>query len=121
VRPDLKLVGTGGVARSESYELVGPLAEATLAGLNLAMVFLGVDGISSSGLTTHHEIEAHTDRSLIVRARRVVVVADSSKVGKVAFARICGLDCVSDLITDAAADPALLAPVADAGVEITLV
>src|ERR671925_645507 len=100
VRPNLKLVVTGGVARSESYELVGPLAEATLAGLNLAMVFLGVDGISSSaGLTTHHEIEAHTDRSLIVRARRVVVVADSSKVGKVAFARICGLDCVHDLIT----------------------
>jgi DeoR family transcriptional regulator of aga operon len=49
------------------------------------------------------------------------VVADSSKVGKVAFARICGLDCVHDLITDAAADPALLAPVAEAGVEITLV
>jgi DeoR family transcriptional regulator of aga operon len=122
VRPNLKLVVTGGVARSESYELVGPLAEATLAGLNLAMVFLGVDGISSfSGLTTHHEVEAHTDRSLIVRARRVVVVAGSSKVGKVAFARICGLDCVSDLITDAAADPALLAPVAEAGVEITLV
>ncbi len=46
VRPNLKLVVTGGVARSESYELVGPLAEASLHGLNLDMVFLAVDGIS---------------------------------------------------------------------------
>ena len=40
VRPNLKLVVTGGVARSESYELVGPIAEASLEGLNLDMVFL---------------------------------------------------------------------------------
>ena len=46
VRPNLKLVVTGGVARPESYELVGPIAEASLEGLNLDMVFLAVDGIS---------------------------------------------------------------------------
>ena len=38
VRPNLKLVVTGGVARPESYELVGPIAEASLEGLNLDMV-----------------------------------------------------------------------------------
>ena len=38
VRPNLKLVVTGGVARAESYELVGPLAESALAGLNLDLV-----------------------------------------------------------------------------------
>ena len=32
VRPNLKLVVTGGVARPESYELVGPIAEASLRG-----------------------------------------------------------------------------------------
>ena len=30
LRPNLKLIVTGGTARSESYELVGPLAECTL-------------------------------------------------------------------------------------------
>src|ERR671915_407615 len=54
VRPNLKLVVTGGVARSESYELVGPLADATLDGLNLDVVFVGVDGASRAGMTTHH-------------------------------------------------------------------
>ena len=101
MRPNLKLVVTGGVARPESYELVGPLAEATLSGLYLDIVLVGVDGIAArAGLTTHHEVEAHTNRALIARARRVVVVADSSKIGQVAFARICGLDPVDELITD---------------------
>src|SRR5437762_2056441 len=65
VRPNLKLVVTGGVARAESYELVGPIAEASLDGINLDVVFLGADGISAeAGLTTHHEVEAHTNRAL---------------------------------------------------------
>ena len=64
VRPNLKLVVTGGVARPESYELIGPLAEASLTGLNLDLAIVGVDGISrSEGLTTHHEAEAHTNRA----------------------------------------------------------
>ncbi len=48
-----------------------------------------------AGCTTHHEVEAHTNFALIERARRVVVVADGSKVGQVAFARICAVDRVS--------------------------
>src|SRR5665811_527256 len=76
VRPNLKLVVTGGVARPESYELVGPIAEASLEGLNLDMVFLAVDGISpEAGLTTHHEIEAGTNHALLQRARHVTVVS----------------------------------------------
>lgn len=122
IRPNLKLVITGGVARSESYELVGPLAEASLAELNLDVVFLGVDGISpEAGLTTHHDIEAHTNLALIDRARLVVAVADSSKIGKVAFARICPVDRVHELITDVDADLSVLAALREAGVRITSV
>jgi DeoR family transcriptional regulator, aga operon transcriptional repressor len=122
IRPNLKLVVTGGYARPESYELVGPLAEQALAGLNLDVVFLGTDGISTdAGLTTHHEVEAHTDRALIERARRVVVVADSSKIGSVAFAQICPIDRVHALITDAGVDGRLAKRLREAGVEVTAV
>jgi DeoR family transcriptional regulator of aga operon len=115
-------VVTGGVARPESYELVGPLAEASLGALNLDVVLIGVDGISAdSGLTTHHEVEAHTNRALISRARRVIVIADSSKVGQVAFARICELAAVDEVITDRGADPREVTALRDCGVEITLV
>jgi DeoR family transcriptional regulator of aga operon len=121
IRRNLKLVVTGGWARSESYELVGPFAEATLSGLNLDIAFMGVDGISvGAGLTTHHEAEAHTNLSLLERARRVVVVADGSKVGRVAFARICPIGSVGELITDESADPAALGAIREADVEVTI-
>jgi DeoR family transcriptional regulator, aga operon transcriptional repressor len=122
VRPNLKLVVTGGVARAESYELVGPFAESALGALNLDVAIIGVDGISvDAGLTTHHEVEAHTNRAMILRAHSVIVVADSSKVGQVAFARICGLDRVDELISDVGADPEAVSAIRDAGVEVTLV
>ena len=122
IRPNLKLVVTGGYARPESYELVGPLAEQALAGLNLDVVFLGVDGISpTAGITTHHEVEAHTNLALIERARHVVVVTDSSKIGLVAFAQICPIDRVHEVITDAEADRDLLAQLREAGVDVVTV
>jgi DeoR family transcriptional regulator of aga operon len=36
-------------------------------------------------MTTHDEIEAHTDRRMVERARKVVVVCDSSKIGRAAL------------------------------------
>lgn len=120
VRSNLKLLVPGGVARPESYELVGPIAEAGLDGLNLDLVFLGVDGISvKTGCTTHHEVEAYTNRALIERANRVVVVADSSKLGRVAFARICTVAEVDELITDRGADPLQVGVLEDAGLTVS--
>jgi DeoR family transcriptional regulator of aga operon len=122
VRPGIKLITTGGVARSQSYELSGPIAEASLTGLNLNLAFIGVDGIDAqAGCTTHHEVEAHTNAVMIGCARRVVVVADSSKIGKVAFARICEVSEISELITDAGADPEAVRALTDAGVRVTVV
>jgi DeoR family transcriptional regulator, aga operon transcriptional repressor len=119
VRANLKLLVLGGVARPESYELVGPIAEATLVGLNLDLVFLGVDGIAAeSGCTTHHEVEAFTNRVLMQRAQRVVVVADSSKLGKIAFARICAIDEIDSLITDSDASPGAIARLEAAGLKV---
>ena len=93
VRPDLKLIVTGGVARSASYELVGTLADATLRGLNVDVAFVGVDGVDAErGLTTQNEVEAATNRALMARAKRTVVVADATKLGRVALAQIAGLD-----------------------------
>jgi DeoR family transcriptional regulator of aga operon len=122
VRPNLKLVVTGGQARSQSYELIGPLAEPTLAGLNLDIAFLGVDGISAgAGLTTHNEVEAKTNRLLLKRARNVIVVADSSKVGRVAFAQICRTKEADELITDSGADESLVAELMVEGLSVTVV
>jgi DeoR family transcriptional regulator of aga operon len=121
VRPNLKLVVTGGVARPESYELVGPLAEATLEGLNLDVVFLGVDGVTTTSVTTHHEVEAQTDRRLIERAQRVIVVCDASKIGRAAFAEICPLKQVDEIVTSADISPLTASELREAGVKLTAV
>ncbi|HEY1716235.1 MAG TPA: alkaline phosphatase, partial [Solirubrobacteraceae bacterium] len=61
------------------------------------------------------------DRALMARAEQVVVVADSSKLGHVAFARICELTDVDELITDDGADGAAVAAIQEAGVQVTIV
>ncbi len=122
VRPNLKLIVTGGLARSQTSELSGPIAEASLAGLTLDLAFIGVDGVDArAGCTTHEEVEAHTNQVMIRHAQRAVLVADSSKIGKVTFARICPVQDVDELITDRAADPAAVRALTEAGVEVTLV
>ncbi|MEV8094242.1 DeoR/GlpR family DNA-binding transcription regulator [Kitasatospora sp. NPDC085879] len=122
VRPQVKIVVTGGVARPQSYELIGPLAGLLLGELALDVTVLGVDAIDvEHGATAHHEGEAGVNRLLAERARRVVVAADSSKLGRRAFARICGLDAIDTLVTDSAADEELTRAFTEAGVQVIAV
>jgi DeoR family transcriptional regulator, aga operon transcriptional repressor len=51
----------------------------------------------------------------------VVVVTDSSKIGQVAFARICDLESVDEVISDTGADDEEVGRLREAGVEVTLV
>ena len=122
VRPNIKLIVTGGLARSQTYELSGPIAEASLAGLTLDVAFIGVDGVDAkAGCTTHEEVEAHTNQVMIRHAQRAVLVADSSKIGKVTFARICPARDVDELITDRGADPGAVQALSETGMQVTLV
>ena len=106
VRSNIELVVCGGSARSESYELVGPLADLTLANINLDIAVLGVDGVSlTAGFTTHHEVEAHTNRAMLRAAERVIIVADSTKIGRRGFAKIAEIAAASDIVTDSGVSP----------------
>jgi DeoR family transcriptional regulator of aga operon len=119
VRPTVKIVVTGGVARPQSYELIGPLAATVLGELTLDVTVLGVDALDvTAGATAHHEGEASVNRLLAERARRVVVAADSSKLGRRAFARICGLEAIDTLVTDDAVTDELAAAFTEAGVRV---
>jgi DeoR family transcriptional regulator, aga operon transcriptional repressor len=122
VRPHVKLVVTGGVVRPQSYELIGPLATGILRDLMLDVAFLGVDAVDVTlGAAAHNEGEAAINQLMAARARRIVIVADSTKLGQHAFARICPIDRVQTLVTDSAADPSQTIAFADAGIEIVRV
>jgi DeoR family transcriptional regulator of aga operon len=121
VRDHVKIVVTGGVPRRQSYELIGPLVGSTLHDFSLDLAVLGVDGISGKfGATTVHEGEAEASRQIAAVARRVVVVADSTKLGRSTFARICRLDEIDALVTDAPVPAELAADLATAGVEVVV-
>jgi DeoR family transcriptional regulator of aga operon len=117
----LRLVVIGGIVR-QSYELVGPAAEAMLANYHLDIAFIGVDGLTpEEGCTTYDELEAQTDLAFLRRSRRNVVITDSSKIGRVTFARISLLSGVTDVVTDQGAHPEQLAALRDAGLQVTAV
>ncbi|MFJ9808640.1 DeoR/GlpR family DNA-binding transcription regulator [Streptomyces sp. NPDC101158] len=118
-RPETRLVVIGGIGRSASYELVGPAAERMLAHYHLDIAFIGVDGLTASeGCTTHDEMEATTDRAFLRSTARAVVLADSSKVGRVTFADICPLSDIHDLVTDDQLTDEQEAAVTAAGVRV---
>lgn len=118
-RPDIKVVVTGGVIHSRSYELVGPFVEQLLRGVRLDIAFIGVNGMDAvAGATTQDEREAAVNRMMAERARRAVVVTDSSKIGTVAFAAVGGPELFPVLLTDDGADAATLAAFRDAGYEV---
>lgn len=119
VRPHVKLVVTGGVARPQSYELTGPLALPVIEQLTLDIAVIGADAISAdTGASTNNENEAAVNRELAWRARKVVVVADTSKLGRSAFARICPASDIDVLVTGAAADRQAVEELRDAGIDV---
>jgi len=121
VRSNVKIVVTGGVARRQSYELVGALVQKTLSEFALDVVVLGVDGLSGQyGATTVHEGEADVSRYFASVGRRVIVVADSTKIERATFARICPLDRIDVLVTDQQVPDAFAASLAAAGVELVV-
>ncbi|MEV6015049.1 MULTISPECIES: DeoR/GlpR family DNA-binding transcription regulator [unclassified Streptomyces] len=122
VRPQFKIVVTGGVARPQSYELIGPLADGVLKQITLDVAVLGVVAFDAThGAAAHDEAEAAINRLLCERAERVIVAADSSKLGQRAFARICAADSVDTLVTDTAAAPETIQRFEEAGVAVIAV
>ncbi|MFJ3309909.1 DeoR/GlpR family DNA-binding transcription regulator [Streptomyces sp. NPDC086549] len=122
VRPQFKIVVTGGVARPQSYELIGPLADSVLGQITMDVAVLGVVAFDvTHGAAAHDEAEAAINRLLCERAERVIVAADSSKLGRRAFARICAAELVDTLVTDTAAAPDTVLRFEEAGIRVVTV
>ncbi len=96
-----QIILTGGVFRTLSDALVGPLAEKTAADLHSDLLFLGVHGMDlTTGFSTPNVPEASVDRVLMRQTSRLVLVADHFKWGMRALAQIGRMDEVDLLITD---------------------
>jgi DeoR/GlpR family transcriptional regulator of sugar metabolism len=96
-----RLILIGGELRRLSQTMVGPLTRLVLHELHLDKAFMGTIGFSAKeGLTTTDPSEAFTKETVMGQARQVIVLADSSKAGKVSFASAGRWNNVHVLITD---------------------
>ena len=101
MRPQIKTVVTGGVVHPRSYELVGPYSDIVLGQITIDIAFVGVNGIDPQfGATVHDEREAAINMLMARRAEHAVIVTDSSKIGRTAFATLGEPTLFDTLITD---------------------
>ena len=119
VPAEIEVTLTGGTLRRKTQSLVGPITENVLGGLHVDKLFLATNGLDlKKGLTTPNVGEAQSKRAMIESAREVIVVADHSKFGCVTFSRICALDKVHHLITDAGAPADFLKALGKMGIHV---
>ena len=95
-----RLILVGGELRRLSQTVVGPLTRSVLEELHVDRAFMGTMGLSGEGMTTTDAGEAFTKELVMRRAREVVLLTDSSKAGKILFARAGRLEQVHLVITD---------------------
>lgn len=120
--PGVEVMLTGGLLRKQSLSFQGAQAEASLTSYSFDALFLGVDGLDLQfGLSTHHEGEASLNHRMVERARRIVVLTDASKFGRVSLHRIAQLECVDTVITDPGISPEYSEGLLRLGIELIVV
>ena len=78
-------------------------------------------GIAALGVTDYHREESSVKRAALRAADRIVVVADSSKLGRIRLMNIAPLSALSVLVTDGAGDDPTVLAAREAGVEVVCV
>ncbi|MBD9732160.1 DeoR/GlpR transcriptional regulator [Streptomyces sp. H28] len=104
--PGLQLHLVGGRVRHRTRAAVDAWALRAYGEIRADVLFVAANGFSTEhGLTTPDLAEAAVKRAAMAAARRVVLLADSSKHGQEHFARFGDLNDVDLLITDSGLSP----------------
>ena len=119
--PSVSLQLLGGRVRGLTQAAVGEQVLRVLDTLRVDIAFIGTNGISvRHGLSTPDSDEAAVKRAMIASANYVVVVADSSKVGREDFVSFAPLSSVDTLVTDSEISGAYRAQLTEQGVEVVI-
>ena len=116
------LILLGGIFIPEHQATVGPQTIAQLNELTADYAFIGADGISvENGATTANILIAEVDRAMTERARKKVLVIDSSKFDHVGLVPVKPISSFDILITDSGAPAEVIKEIRAAGVEVIIV
>lgn len=120
--PNIEIIQLGGSMRKNSVSVIGHYAENILNSLSCNKLFLGVDGIDLDyGLTTSDMSEARINQQMIDASQKIIVLTDSSKFGKRGFCKICDVDRIDHIITDADAPAHIIEMLRERDIDVTLV
>ena len=117
----IDIIQLGGDVRKSSGSVVGPFSETILKQFSCNKLFLGVDGIDFDfGLSTSNAMEAHLNLLMINSADKVYILADSTKINKRGFGKICEIHKMDALITDSGISAKDFATLSDMGIEVII-
>ncbi len=120
--PGITLVVVGGLLRRSELSLVGPLADQAVRDLRADKVIMGIHALHPDfGLTNDTLLETQTDRAILHCAPQVIIVADHTKLGRVAPSLVAPVTEMHVLVTDRAAPNDVLEALRNRGVRITQV
>ena len=113
---------TGGLVRPGELSLIGFEAEQSFARYNCDTFIMGIAGFDSDrGVTDYHRDESEVKHAALKVSDRVIVVADTSKLGRVQLVNIAETSQIDVLVTDADASNADVAACRALGVDVICV
>jgi DeoR family transcriptional regulator of aga operon len=115
------LIVTGGTLRKRHYTLGGTATADMLGGLHVDITFLGVHALDEMGASETNLEVARIKALMVQAARRVIVLADHTKLGWRAFAPIVPLKYLHDLVTDREADQTTISRLREHGISVHMV
>jgi DeoR family transcriptional regulator of aga operon len=119
--PRFTVILTGGTLRPAQHALVDPLAGRILDHIHANIVFLGCNGLHpESGATNISLPDAEVKQRMVRAASKCVIVADSSKLGRIELVPICGISDIDLLVTGEQADPGQVLALREQGLTVEL-
>jgi DeoR/GlpR family transcriptional regulator of sugar metabolism len=117
--PDVEVLLIGGILRGSIRGVIGGEAEKAVSRLRFHKLFLSGNGLTAAnGLSTPNMHVASVDRAAVESAKRVMVLADHTKIGIDSMVQTVPTERIDTLVTDARAEPEELERLAEAGVEL---
>src|SRR6516225_2724429 len=114
------LILIGGYVYPRTGVALGPLSIATMQSIRVRTAILGAGGIVPEGIYNSNHLLVETERQMMACGQEVLIVADQTKFGRLALARLCGLEEVQRLVTDPGIAPEYRSILEAAGVAIHL-
>lgn len=118
--PSIDLLISGGSLRPGSFTLVGEPGTNFLQHLHVDVAVMGIHAINDSSCCDTSLDVAYAKRYMVAAAKRVIMLADSSKFGQVAFYDAFEVSDKFEIITDRAFTPAIQKGLTRKGATVTV-